>query len=229
MAKIPFETLKFVIVEDNAHMRQILRTVLRGFGCREIYETEDGAAGLEAVESFSPDIVITDIQMPIFDGIELTRMIRNPEGCKHAYIPIIMLSAYSEKKYVIAARDAGATEFLCKPVSATSLYKRIHNIVVNPRPFIRTKSYFGPCRRRSDAPGYSGPERRVTAANAHHVDPNADILEEEDTNQIDFDAIDADTNQIDFDAIDEDTNQVDFDAIDADTNQVDFDAIEVDA
>lgn len=230
MAKIPFETLKFVVAEDNAHMRQIVRTILRGFGCREIYEAEDGASGLEAVESFSPDILITDIKMPIFDGIELTRMIRNPEGCKHAYIPIIVLTAYSEKKHVVSARDAGATEFLRKPVSALSLHKRIHNVIVNPRPFIRTNSYFGPCRRRSSIPTYKGPERREKDETAHHVTPNSSELGSEpaDTNQIDFDAIEVDDNQIDFDAIDADDNQVDFDAIDADDNQVDFDAIDAD-
>jgi two-component system chemotaxis response regulator CheY len=160
MAKIAFDELNFVIVDDNAHMRRIVRTLLRAFGSREIYEAEDGASGLEAVEAYSPDILITDIKMPIFDGIELTRMIRNPEGCKHPFLPIIVLTAYSEKKHVTAARDAGATEFLCKPVSANSLYRRIQNVVANPRDFVRTKTYFGPDRRRGHNPNYAGVERR---------------------------------------------------------------------
>ena len=103
MAKVAFDELRFVVADDNAHMRRIVRTLLRAFGCREIYEAEDGASGLEAVEAYSPDILLTDITMPIFDGIELTRMIRNPEGCRHPFLPIIVLSAYSEKKHVIAA------------------------------------------------------------------------------------------------------------------------------
>ncbi|MEC9367678.1 MAG: response regulator [Pseudomonadota bacterium] len=163
MAKIAFDELRFVVVDDNAHMRRIVRTLLRAFGSREIYESEDGASGLEAVEAYSPDILISDIKMPIFDGIELTRMIRNPEGCKHPYLPIIILTGYSEKKHVLAARDAGATEFLCKPVSATALYRRIQNIVENPRDFVRTKNYFGPDRRRYINPNYSGVERRQAA------------------------------------------------------------------
>jgi YesN/AraC family two-component response regulator len=69
MAKIAFDELRFVVADDNAHMRRIVRTLLRAFGCREIYEAEDGASGLEAVEAYSPDILITDITMPIFDGI----------------------------------------------------------------------------------------------------------------------------------------------------------------
>jgi len=71
-----------------------------------------------------------------------------------------MLTGHSEKKRVIAARDAGVTEFLAKPISAKALYQRILNIVANPRPFIRTKNYFGPDRRRNANPNYAGPERR---------------------------------------------------------------------
>jgi len=160
MAKIDFEQLRFVIVDDNAHMRRILRTMLRAFGSREIYEAEEGASGLEAVENFQPDILITDLKMPIFDGLELTRMIRNPDGFSQAYLPIIMLSAYSEKHQVIAARDAGANDFICKPVSAATLYDRIEDIIEHPRPYIRTSSYFGPERRRQENVS-SGKERRV--------------------------------------------------------------------
>ncbi|MCH8239127.1 MAG: response regulator [Proteobacteria bacterium] len=177
MTKIAFDELRFVVADDNAHMRRIVRTLLRAFGSREIYEAEDGASGLEAVEAFSPDILITDITMPIFDGIELTRMIRNPDGCRHPFLPIVVLSAYSEKKHVIAARDAGATEFLCKPVSATALYRRIQNVVANPRDFIRTKSYFGPDRRRYVNPNYSGVDRRIAAPGENIVDPNQVQLE----------------------------------------------------
>lgn len=159
MAKIDFDQLRFVIVDDNAHMRRILRTMLRAFGSREIHEAEEGASGIEAVEAYQPDILITDIKMPIFDGIELTRMIRNPDGFSQPYLPIIMLSAYSEKHQVIAAREAGATDFICKPVSASTLYARIQDIIENPRPFIRTTTYFGPDRRRQES-GYSGEDKR---------------------------------------------------------------------
>ncbi len=177
MARIAFDDLRFVVVDDNAHMRRIVRTLLRAFGSREIYESEDGAAGLEAVETHSPDILITDIMMPIFNGIELTKMVRNPDGCRHPFLPIIVLTAYSEKKHVVAARDAGATEFLCKPVSATALYRRIQSVVENPRDFIRTKDYFGPDRRRYVNPNYSGVERRKSDSSAYVVDPNKVSLE----------------------------------------------------
>src|SRR5205814_7236960 len=104
--------------------------------------------------------VITDWAMPIFDGLELTQMIRQPGANNNPYVPIIMLTGHSEKKRVIAARDAGVTEFLAKPISAKGLYQRILNVVANPRPFIRTRTYFGPDRRRNTNPNNIGPERR---------------------------------------------------------------------
>src|SRR5580704_13923651 len=160
MVRIDFNRLRFLVIDDNAHMRRILRTLLHGFGTREVYEAEDGAAGLEAFTHYSPDIVITDWAMPIFDGLELTQMIRQPGANSNPYVPIIMLTGHSEKKRVVAARDAGVTEVLAKPISAKALYQRVLNIVANPRPFIRTQNYFGPDRRRNVNPNYAGPERR---------------------------------------------------------------------
>ena len=87
-------------------------------------------------------------------------MIRQPGANANPYVPIIMLTGHSEKKRVIAARDAGITEFMAKPISAKALYQRILNVVANPRPFIKTKTYFGPDRRRNVNSNYVGPERR---------------------------------------------------------------------
>ena len=88
-------------------------------------------------------------------------MIRQPEANGNPYAPIIMLTGHSEKRRVTMARDAGVTEFLVKPISAKALYQRIMNVVANPRPFIKTKNYFGPDRRRNASNSHVGPERRV--------------------------------------------------------------------
>jgi CheY-like chemotaxis protein len=170
MYSVECSRLRFLIVDDNNHMRRIIRALLHGFGVREAYEAEDGAAGLEAFSSFSPDIVITDWAMPIFDGIELTRMIRQPETSSNPYVPIIMVTGHAEKRRVVEARDAGVTEFLVKPISAKALYQRIVSVVMMPRPFIKTSTYFGPCRRRTPNPNYGGIERRGNGV-SEKIDP----------------------------------------------------------
>jgi CheY-like chemotaxis protein len=160
MVRVDFQRLRFLVIEDNSHMRRILRTLLHGFGSRDVFEADDGASGLEAFSHYGPDIIITDWMMPIFDGLELTNMIRQPGAKPNPFVPIIMLTGRTHRANIQKARDAGVTEFLAKPVSAKSLYNRILNVVVNPRPFIKSAHYFGPDRRRSNEAGYTGPERR---------------------------------------------------------------------
>lgn len=170
MIRIDFHRLKFLVIDDNAHMRRIVRQLLHGFGSREILDAEDGAAGLEVFAAQKPDIVITDWAMPVYDGIEFTKAIRNSDSPVTRFVPIIMLSGHSEKRRVVEARDAGVTEFLTKPVSAKSLYERILSVVLAPRPFIKTKDYFGPDRRRTVNAKYAGPERRKGIAGGEIIE-----------------------------------------------------------
>ena len=161
MLRLDIQRLSFLIVDDNAHMRRIIRTLLHGFGGRDIHEAADGPSGLEAFNAHVPDILLTERVMPIFGGLELTEMIRQSEDSANPFAPIIMISSRSDRAHVTAARDAGVTEFLAKPISAKALYQRLVHVVSSPRPFIKTRSYFGPDRRRSTNSNYTGPERRI--------------------------------------------------------------------
>lgn len=68
-------------------------------------------------------------------------------------------AGHAEANFIIAARDAGATEIVCKPISAKSLYQHIAAIIENPREFIQAPDYAGPDRRRQDV-AYAGHDRR---------------------------------------------------------------------
>lgn len=152
--------LSMLIVDDSLYMRRIVRSLLNGLGVRHVLEAEDGAGALEVFNQQPVDVIITDWVMPVFDGLELTASVRNPQSSPNPYTPIIMLSAYAERSRVTKARDTGITEFLCKPISAKQLYLRLLNCVENPRPFVRTQSFFGPDRRRFVHPHYGGDLRR---------------------------------------------------------------------
>lgn len=158
--RIDFAKLRVLVIEDNQNMRRLVRTLLSGLGCREIHEAEDGAAGLEVFREYAPDIVVSDWVMPIMDGLDFTRAVRSPTLSANPYVPIIILSGYSERSRVVAARDAGVTEFIVKPISPKSLHNRLVAVVASPRPFVETKDFFGPDRRRTSAINYQGPERR---------------------------------------------------------------------
>jgi DNA-binding response OmpR family regulator len=71
-----------------------------------------------------------------------------------------MLTAHSEKARVEAARDAGATEFCTKPVTAAEMFRKVAAVIDHPRHFVRSETYFGPDRRRREDPNFQGSERR---------------------------------------------------------------------
>jgi two-component system chemotaxis response regulator CheY len=160
MRNVDFGHLRFLIVDDNAYMRRVIRTLLHGFRARDVFEAEDGGEALELFALRAPDIILLDFEMPVLNGIDVVKMIRRPGASANAYVPIIMVTAHADAQLVAAARDAGVTEFLAKPFSAKGLYQRVHNAVAHPRPFIRTATYFGPDRRRGVTNDYDGPERR---------------------------------------------------------------------
>jgi two-component system, chemotaxis family, chemotaxis protein CheY len=162
--RVDFTRIRFMVVDDNTYMRRIIRALLHGFGAREVLEAEDGAMGIEMFMSQQPDVVILDWEMPILDGIEVTKMIRQPSTGTNPHVPIIMVSGHTEKRRIIEARDAGITEFLAKPVSSKALYDRVLAVVAHPRPFIKTATFFGPDRRRTSSVSHVGPERRKTSA-----------------------------------------------------------------
>lgn len=152
--------------------------LLQGFGVREVIEAADGAEGFELFQSTAPDFVIVDWAMPVFNGVELTRMMRDTDSSHFPYAPIIMITGHSDKKRVIEARDAGVTEFVCKPISANALYQRIVVSVVSPRPFIRTDSFFGPDRRRIVGTlAQDAEERRGKGESEHKVTQIDSLIE----------------------------------------------------
>jgi CheY-like chemotaxis protein len=153
-------SLCVLIVEDNEHMRRLLRTLLSAMGIRQIHEFADGEAGLAAVKALKPDFILTDFSMAPMDGVEFTRAVRRLPENGECVVPIIMVTGHTERRRVQIARDAGVTEILAKPVTAAALYQRIETIVNKPRPFVRTPDYIGPCRRRRALPDYIGPWRR---------------------------------------------------------------------
>jgi two-component system, chemotaxis family, chemotaxis protein CheY len=155
-----YDNLKALIVEDNVHMRVLLRSLLQALGIRNIHESGDGESGFAELCARNPDIVLTDLSMAPTDGIHLTKQIRTGGNSPNRYVPIIMVTGHTEKARVEAARDAGVTEFLAKPITVQNLMSRLAEIVERPRPFVKCDNYFGPERRRRRIEGYSGPWRR---------------------------------------------------------------------
>lgn len=157
------DDLTLMVVEDSQVIRRLLRAILRSLGARRVIECEDGDAAIRRLHEDAVDLAIVDIMMRPMDGIEFIRMVRTSKLSPDRYLPIIVLSGYTEMEYVVSARDAGANEVLAKPFTAQALYDRITAIIEKPRPFVMTDSYFGPDRRRRQMP-FQGLDRRKGAA-----------------------------------------------------------------
>ena len=161
MSGYRFDRLKVLVVDDNQHMRKLVVAILQAFGVLQIFEAPDGNKAWSVLREANPDVVILDWMMEGMTGIDLVKMVRTSPQTPNPFVPIIMLTGYTQVDHVRQARDAGVNEFLAKPVSVKAIMSRLVSVIENPRPFVRTKAYFGPCRRRRGKEEYRGPERRA--------------------------------------------------------------------
>lgn len=142
------QSLSVLLVDDNQYMRKIVRNLLVNIGVKEVYEAADGIAGLEAIRTVCPDVVMLDWEMPLLNGPELVRIVRSPGVFPMPDVPIIMLSAHGERWRVLEAMRMGINEFLVTPVSAKALFERLVAILAAPRPVVQLGDYYGPEPRR---------------------------------------------------------------------------------
>ncbi|MCM0019490.1 MAG: response regulator [Tagaea sp.] len=117
--------LRILVVDDNAQMRGILQSLLRGFGVRAVSLAVDGSDALDQLERRQFDIAICDWLMEPMDGYEFVRAVRASDDPAIRELPVVMLTGQSEKRQVLAAREAGVTEYLLKPIAAGLLWSRL--------------------------------------------------------------------------------------------------------
>lgn len=139
---------RVLVVDDDYYMRKVIKSLLQASGIKNTYEAPNGLQGIEAILTLNPDVVILDWNMPDINGAEFMRIVRSPLTFPVPAIPIIMLTGQVERETVIEAVRLGVNEFLCKPVSAKSLYERILAIRARPRAMVRIGDYYGPAPRK---------------------------------------------------------------------------------
>ncbi len=155
-----FKNITVLVIESSKAMFDLTKSVLQTFGVNQIYSAYGFEEGFQAMCRVNPDLIIIDWLEEPKNGLELTKRIRQDEKSPNPFVPIVLMTGYSQKRRVIAARDAGITEFLVKPFTANALYQRIEQLIESPRNFVRSENYFGPDRRRKKDSAYQGPDRR---------------------------------------------------------------------
>jgi two-component system, OmpR family, KDP operon response regulator KdpE len=110
---------RILVVDDEPQLTRVLRTGLTSRGY-DVRAAPDGLAGFETFTDWHPDLVITDLAMPVMDGLELCRRLR-----AISQVPIIVLSAKGEEKTKVEALDIGADDYITKPFGIDELLARV--------------------------------------------------------------------------------------------------------
>jgi two-component system chemotaxis response regulator CheY len=117
--------LRILIVDDDQFMREMTKQIVHAFGVYAIELADTGASGLELIASFSPDVVLCDIEMSPMSGIELLRRVRHHADAKLRDTAVIMLTGHAEMKVVDQARQLRANGYLVKPISPSQLNAKL--------------------------------------------------------------------------------------------------------
>jgi adenylate cyclase len=117
---------RILIVDDNETNRDILMTRLGAHGY-ELAQAADGEEALAAAKSLLPDLILLDVMMPKLDGIEVCRRLKSDPAMP--FTPIILVTAKSDTKDIVAGLNAGADEYLTKPIDQAALVARVNSVL----------------------------------------------------------------------------------------------------
>lgn len=117
--------MRVLVVDDSVVIRMIVVRILRMMGVRRIVEAGDGQEAWEAYKINRPDLVISDWHMPVCDGLELTKRIRQVDP----YLPIVMVTVVDSKASVIEAVHAGVNDYICKPFDRDELQHKLGRFI----------------------------------------------------------------------------------------------------
>ncbi|WP_323592988.1 response regulator transcription factor [Aliarcobacter butzleri] len=119
------KSLKVLIVEDEIKLANLIKASIKELFFK-VNIAKDGIEGLKKFQSFKPDIIISDITMPNLDGLEMSQRIREESN-----IPIVILSAYSQKEKLLKAIDLGINKYFIKPFDIEEFLEYLKNLSKN--------------------------------------------------------------------------------------------------
>jgi len=118
--------IRVLVVDDLAAMRMSVRSVLKHLGITAVVEAPDGYTALDIMRSDRVDLLITDLDMPGMDGIELLQAVRSDAVLQD--IPVLFLTGEAEKTRVLEAAQAGVSDYILKPFTVDILECKLQNI-----------------------------------------------------------------------------------------------------
>ena len=123
------ERLRVLIIEDQPHMRQLVRHTLSRLGIRHVYEAEEGGAGLRMTIRVRPEIVLCDVHMEPVGGLDYLENLRDFQNPEIALTPVIFLTMDAAEETVMRSRAHAVNGYLVKPTSTARLRDTINRIL----------------------------------------------------------------------------------------------------
>ena len=139
-----------LLVDSDQFTRGLVAQMLRGFGMDSPTVGEAGAHAKHHLTNHYADLIIIEAALPDMQCADLIRWIRGQEKSPFRFVPIIVMSGYTQLRLVSAVRDAGANLVVKKPLSPANLLNRVAWVARTERPFIQAGDFTGPDRRFRD-------------------------------------------------------------------------------
>jgi two-component system, chemotaxis family, chemotaxis protein CheY len=176
---LDLQRLSVLVVEDSPFLRSLLANSLKVLGVGQVCLAEDGGAAIDFLQLVKNnpmkagvqgiDLMLTNWEMSPVSGEMLIRWVRRHKDSTDRFLPILMITAYSERARVHQARHLGVNEVMSKPFTIKALGDKLSNVILRNRQFVHTKDYFGPDRRRQQVE-YDEPERRKLTEKSPEVE-----------------------------------------------------------
>lgn len=145
--RLNFQSVRILLLEQSPHGLEILSQIFFGFGARDCLKATTVEEAQRIVREKKIDLMFVDINLKGSDGLEFVRWLRRSEIEVNQATPVVVVSANGSNQTVIAARNAGASFFLVKPLTPESVLGRVMYVMKDNRDFIVAKTYAGPDRR----------------------------------------------------------------------------------
>lgn len=144
--RINLRNITSLLVDSETYTRGLVAQMLRGFEMDPPTQVDRGAAAKAHLQHQCPDICLIEAVLPDMTSIDLIRWICRLKGPVR-FVPVIVLTGYTQLRTIASARDSGANLVVRKPVSPKALFDRMLWIARSARPFIESDNFIGPDRR----------------------------------------------------------------------------------
>ncbi|MGH6828243.1 MAG: response regulator [Rhizomicrobium sp.] len=160
--RLNLKNITGLLADRDMFTRGLIAQMLRGFGIEKLLTTSTGEEAKHLIVGNCPDICFVEGALPDMATADFVGWIRRQSSNALRFMPVLVLSGYTQLRLIAAARDGGAHIVIRKPVSPQSLFDRINWVARVSRPFLETSTYVGPDRRFHSIPPPDSKMKRAT-------------------------------------------------------------------